>query len=242
MPDPADRAVVDSWSETARMPFAVESLPSVRHQLLADVSEHHVADEAAYDAALVLAELVSNALKYAKPLGDGSLHLQWGYWDDSLHVQVTDGGATTEPDVKEPEPTATSGRGLAIVDAISAAWGVERGPARTTVWVMLRARGALRAAGRQRPGSARKHLPAPAVPSTEGAGLAGAVPHAGLTEGDEGPNESLAERTAPDALGDRSQSARCSSASGQRSHGAPLPVPHASSLRPTTTAAGWMAG
>lgn len=50
-----------------------------------------------------------------------------------LRVEVTDHGGGT-PEVRHTEPTAPNGRGLAIVDALSAAWGTTHEPGRTVVW------------------------------------------------------------------------------------------------------------
>lgn len=125
------------WRSTTRIPFAVDGLLPVRHRLVMEIVGHDIAADAGYDAALVLAELVSNALKHARPLADGSLRLAWGCWDDHLHVLVTDGGADSEPTVRRPDASATGGRGLSIVRAVSTAWGVEHDTATTTVWASL---------------------------------------------------------------------------------------------------------
>lgn len=134
LPHPASPA---SWISTARMPFTLESLPPLRRRLLTDIQAHDISEDAAYDAALVLAELVSNALKHAQPLDDGGLELEWGCWDDQLHVHVTDGGASTDPRVGRSGPAATGGRGLSIVREVATDWGVEHQPATTTVWASL---------------------------------------------------------------------------------------------------------
>ena len=126
-----------SWKSTARVAFTVESLPQARRRLLAELTDHHVDEEAGYDAALVLAELVSNALRHGSPLGDGGLRLTWGCWDDHLHVHVTDGGAQTRPLMRNAPSSATSGRGLSIVEAVSTSWGVDRKVEATTVWALL---------------------------------------------------------------------------------------------------------
>lgn len=133
-PDPA---ASNSWKSTARMPFTVESLPRLRRRLLTDIQAHHVSEDAAYDAALVLAELVSNALQHARPLADGGLQLVWGCWDGHLQVRVTDGGASTDPRAGLSGPAATSGRGLSIVREVATEWGVDHQPAATTVWASL---------------------------------------------------------------------------------------------------------
>lgn len=135
-PEPRGAA---AWRSSTRIPFAVDSLPTVRHQLLAEISDHHIDADAGYDAALVLAELVTNALRHGSPLNDGGLSLAWDWGEERLHLHVSDGGARTEPTAQMAEPQATNGRGLAIVRALSVAWGVERARATTTVWASLAA-------------------------------------------------------------------------------------------------------
>ena len=48
--------------------------------------------DTAYDASLVLGELVSNALRHAVPLGDGNLVLSWGAFDEPDRVGRPPGG------------------------------------------------------------------------------------------------------------------------------------------------------
>ncbi len=124
------------WMSTVRMPFAAECLPPIRSRLLAEVLEHDIAELTAHDAELVLAEFVSNSLRYAQPLR-GGLQIVWGCWDDCLHIHVTDGGSTSRPVVQTVGPTATRGRGLSLVRNVTSAWGVQQQPSATTVWATL---------------------------------------------------------------------------------------------------------
>lgn len=137
VPDLAVATDTSTWVSTTRMDFRVECLPPVRRRLMAEVVEHHIAEDAGYDAALVLAELVSNALRHGRPMDDGQLQVSWGCWDDQLHVHVTDGGTSSSPEAGAVGPAATSGRGLSIVKAVSSAWGVQRQGSATTVWAAL---------------------------------------------------------------------------------------------------------
>ena len=52
-------------------------------------------------------------------------------------MRVTDGGATEPPARAPPVPRETSGRGLALVEAMASDWGVEDAPGATTVWATL---------------------------------------------------------------------------------------------------------
>ncbi len=94
------------------------------------------------DAALVLSEMVGNAVRYARPLPGNVLLASWEHAEGRLLLRVTDGGGRQRPQVRDAGPSDTRGRGLAIVDAVAAAWGVQRrggaGPGRSsTLWAEL---------------------------------------------------------------------------------------------------------
>jgi hypothetical protein len=57
---------------------------------------------------------------------------------DRLRVTVTDPGSRLEPHLQSPDHVASGGYGLRIVESLTSAWGVVRGPAgRTSVWCEL---------------------------------------------------------------------------------------------------------
>ncbi|KPI21818.1 putative signal transduction histidine kinase [Actinobacteria bacterium OK074] len=96
------------------------------------------------DAVLILSELLSNACRHGRPLGDaftgdGDVRAAWRF-DTSgrLTVEVTDGGGPTRPVPSTPSVTAHGGRGLNIITALAKDWGV-RDDARgeVTVWVVV---------------------------------------------------------------------------------------------------------
>ncbi len=86
------------------------------------------------DAALVLSELLSNALQHATPLPGSGLRVAWSLDAGSVRVSVSDGGAQTTPELGEPNPSTTGGRGLRIVDRLSQCWGTRSDDEGTTVW------------------------------------------------------------------------------------------------------------
>ena len=61
--------------------------------------------------------------------------------DNLVHLEVSDGGAPLEANADYPDPWSTTGRGLAIVEAVSRDWGVDwRGDLGKTVWADLETR------------------------------------------------------------------------------------------------------
>jgi anti-sigma regulatory factor (Ser/Thr protein kinase) len=108
-----------------------------RRRLSGDLAVAGIYEGAASDAALVLSELISNALRHATPLPGFTLRASWRLLDDSVEIAVSDGGAETVPTVREPAGWAIGGRGLGIVDRLSLRWGVSDEVGKTTVWALL---------------------------------------------------------------------------------------------------------
>ena len=96
---------------------------AVVRDLLAD---HPTTDELCHDAALVVYELVSNAVTHGLPEADGRVSLTCEVVDDELLVVVADGGVDGELAVGDLDKEAARGRGLAIVDALTSSWTVDR--------------------------------------------------------------------------------------------------------------------
>lgn len=91
------------------------------------------------DAAQVVAELASNAVRHGRVLGrDFRLRLRLQP-DRTLRIEVTDARGDRIPRLPDPvEENAEGGRGLRIVEAYADRWGVEQAPANTkTVWAEL---------------------------------------------------------------------------------------------------------
>jgi anti-sigma regulatory factor (Ser/Thr protein kinase) len=133
---------------------AAASAGQVRHRLVDDLDRLGLARELIEDAALLISELVTNAVRYAHPLPGDTLRVSWEYVPDRLLLRVTDGGGRDQPRVRDAGPFDVRGRGLAIVETVAAAWGIERSPnggkTFSTVWAEL---GAARARRRSSAGS-----------------------------------------------------------------------------------------
>jgi anti-sigma regulatory factor (Ser/Thr protein kinase) len=117
------------------------SAGEVRRRLGADLADAGVPAAMIGDAALVVSELVGNAVRYGRPLPGGVLEVSWSLEPDCLLLRVSDGGGPSRPERHEAGPEDVRGRGLTIVAALARDWGVElaqngSGPT-STVWVEL---------------------------------------------------------------------------------------------------------
>jgi anti-sigma regulatory factor (Ser/Thr protein kinase) len=91
----------------------------------------------AYDGALIVSELVSNAVRHAPALPSGHLIVEWCVLDAGVEISVTDGGHVERlvpaPSIRS---TDTGGRGLSIIDTLATNWGVRSDTGRTVVWAL----------------------------------------------------------------------------------------------------------
>lgn len=95
-------------------------------------------DELADDGALIVSELVSNAVRHARSrslrvtvIRPESVRVRIGVVDKSKRL----------PEVREPREGAESGRGLALVGALAKDWGTVRLPWGKRVWAELHGEG-----------------------------------------------------------------------------------------------------
>lgn len=111
-----------------------------RHRLAAELAGG-VAAETLADTITVVAELVGNSIRHARPLAGGLVRVAWSTCRSAdtrkIEVRVTDGGGLTTPHRRTPRPNAPDGRGIAIIEALTTRWGVERDRHGQTVWAEL---------------------------------------------------------------------------------------------------------
>src|SRR3954471_12616746 len=98
------------------LPPAPASAAVARRHVTDMLHRQNVSPDRCDDAALVVSELVGNALRHARPRRDGSLKVAWVLQGHRLRIQVTDGGGPTRPELRSAAEArmAVSGRGLAI--------------------------------------------------------------------------------------------------------------------------------
>ncbi|HEX2704575.1 MAG TPA: ATP-binding protein, partial [Candidatus Lustribacter sp.] len=122
---------------TRRIPSAAQSVPMIRADLVDDLRALDVPEPVIDEAELVVCELVSNALRHARPLPDGSIRVHWRAKAGVVELEVTDGGSDTVPCPAPISVWSSTGRGLRIVRSVAHEWGVTGGSAGHTVWASL---------------------------------------------------------------------------------------------------------
>ena len=115
--------------ETARFPVEPASVAAARAWLLGRSSEL-LAGQRPEDLALVLSEIVTNAVRH----GGGQVVISITPKPEFLCVQVTDDGPgfVPRPGAMASEPSG--GFGLFIVERLVRRWGLTREAQRTRVW------------------------------------------------------------------------------------------------------------
>jgi anti-sigma regulatory factor (Ser/Thr protein kinase) len=121
------------------LPHAAASATVARRRLVADLRDEGVAPTVIADAELVLAEMVGNAVRHARPLPGGTLCASWEVCGGCVVVRVTDGGGATRPTVQRQIDVldAERGRGLAIVAAVATEWGADRTGSGYRTWARI---------------------------------------------------------------------------------------------------------
>lgn len=116
------------------------------HPAGARLARHRLADDLAdvvppallADLIAVLAELVGNSVRHARPLPGGVVRVAWRLRPSAdgprIQLRVTDGGAATGPRLRTAGLDAADGRGLHIVAGLATRWGVERDGMGQRVW------------------------------------------------------------------------------------------------------------
>jgi anti-sigma regulatory factor (Ser/Thr protein kinase) len=108
--------------------------PGIARRRLTERFAARLEDDELQDAALLISELVTNAVMH----GRGRVELSARLDDDRLTVDVADQGGGFEPSGGDRGLHAVGGNGLNIVDAVASRWGIYEGSSR--VWFVLERR------------------------------------------------------------------------------------------------------
>ncbi|WP_432121554.1 ATP-binding protein [Streptomyces sp. S1] len=122
-------AVVLRWRQAAR------SVPLARRELRRALERW--GGEVIEDAALlVLSELLTNAVRHGRVVGR-EIETRFLWTSEGLRIEVHD-ASEKQPSMALPTEGAEGGRGLHLVDALAAKWGVDdRGGPGKLVWAEL---------------------------------------------------------------------------------------------------------
>jgi serine/threonine-protein kinase RsbW len=123
---------------SVRVAATPESVAGVRSVLRTDLAA--LDQSVREDVALVVTELLGNALRHGSSLPDGRLVVDWGVGETGVEIAVTDGGGSTLPVARDPAVTDLGGRGLSIVASVATQWGVEQHDREITVWAIVSSR------------------------------------------------------------------------------------------------------
>jgi anti-sigma regulatory factor (Ser/Thr protein kinase) len=119
-------------TSTRRFPRKPQSVSAARHFVREAL---HECERDLVDAAeLMVSELASNALQHAH----SGFEITVDTAGRRVRVGVRDTGHGA-PQLRSPEPREHSGRGLRVVEELSAAWGVSRRGQGKLVWFVLQA-------------------------------------------------------------------------------------------------------
>jgi anti-sigma regulatory factor (Ser/Thr protein kinase) len=126
-----------SPSAVVLLPYTPSSVAVARQRLISELAAAGLREQSVGDAALVVSELLSNAIRHAAPLTGTQVRVAWTLDHDALRIAVSDAGNGQLPHITEPAPNDPGGRGLGIVETLSDRWGVLREDGMTTVWALL---------------------------------------------------------------------------------------------------------
>lgn len=114
--------------QTRTFPHEPESVPAARRFAMSAL--RGVSADTLEAVELMVSELATNCIRHT----DSAFELTITRAGGDIRVAATD-GAGGRPEMRSPKPTDPSGRGLKIIDMLSAEWGVEQlAAAGKTVW------------------------------------------------------------------------------------------------------------
>ncbi|WP_282700879.1 ATP-binding protein [Streptomyces sp. CC219B] len=133
------------YSET--LPRTEETVSVARGLVLKACAAWEIGNETAEAAALVLSDLVTNAVNHAR--GDSLRVIAECPPGDRLYLAVVDMDPSRVPMLRTPGDDDTDGRGLVLVDVLAHRWGCDllgpaRRPNRKRCWAELKVKKAAR--------------------------------------------------------------------------------------------------
>jgi anti-sigma regulatory factor (Ser/Thr protein kinase) len=91
------------------------------------------------DAALLVGELFGNSVRHSGSGAPGqTVTVAVAAWDGVVRVEVADRSGSGVPELRPADGEAEAGRGLQLVERLSARWGWRRDSGQTVTWFELR--------------------------------------------------------------------------------------------------------
>jgi len=119
------------------LPGIPESAPTARRRVRAALGLHGLG-EYADDAEIITSELVTNAVRHACGNGNRTIGITLNHAGSPAMVTIAVSDSSPHGPVKRDTPTSgEQGRGLQIVEALSAHWGWRREDDGKTVFAVL---------------------------------------------------------------------------------------------------------
>jgi len=119
------------------VPHAARSVGEVRRRVRDSLQQQGLGNAMIESAEMVVAELLGNAVRHARPLPDGTVAVEWVMREGIVDVTVTDGGSPMLVTLRTAPPMATGGRGLQIVSVLARSWGVVELTRGRRVWAAV---------------------------------------------------------------------------------------------------------
>jgi anti-sigma regulatory factor (Ser/Thr protein kinase) len=122
------------------VPHAATSVSIVRHRCVDELRLRGMDPMTIDDAALVVSELVGNAVRHGRPLLGGGIEARWQVSSATIRIEVRDGGrGPLRHEASRPlrgggSADAEGGRGLAIVALLTSSWGSAFDAEEAVVW------------------------------------------------------------------------------------------------------------
>ena len=122
------------------VPHSPPSASVVRHRFVDELRGRGLPGLVVDDAALVLSELVGNAIRHGGELPGGGIRVGWTVGPDVIRIEVADGGRgplrheASVPPAEGGSADAERGRGLAIVSMLTVSWGSAFDSTSAVVW------------------------------------------------------------------------------------------------------------
>jgi len=137
------------------VPHAAPSASVVRHRFVDELRARGLPGMVVDDAALVMSELVGNAVRHGAPLAEGGIRVGWLVTEDIIRIEVADGGRgplrheASAPLADGGSADAERGRGLGIVALLTRTWGSAFDATSAIVWADVAIRQSAEAQSRQ---------------------------------------------------------------------------------------------